>query len=152
MGCVFWQVEKGGFLDAVTARKRGVLGADQTRKKGGLRCGSGQKRGVFPRHIPILNIYVSTPPPPPGSGLTMHPSKHDDRPSTAYITGPITFCTSFLFLHYQAKNEVVRQTMLKRGVFCRTMGVEKGGSFPRSLFICLDILSTPPPPRAWKRF
>ena len=32
------QLEKGG---------GGVLGAGQTRKKGGLRCGSGQKRGVF---------------------------------------------------------------------------------------------------------
>ena len=31
---------------------------------GGLRCGSGQKGGSLPRHIPILNIYVSSPPPP----------------------------------------------------------------------------------------
>ena len=30
-------------------------------KKGGLRCGLGLKGGSLPRHIPILNIYVSTP-------------------------------------------------------------------------------------------
>ena len=63
---MFWQAEKG-VLGAGTARKRGVLGAGPTRKKGGLRCGSGQKRGSLPRHIPILNIYVSTP---PGGGTT----------------------------------------------------------------------------------
>ena len=37
-------------------------------KRGGLRCGSGKKGGSLPRHIPILNIYVSTPPPPGGGG------------------------------------------------------------------------------------
>ena len=65
---MFWQAEKGGggVLGAGTARKRGVLGAGPTRKKGGLRCGSGQKGGSLPQHIPILNIYVSTPPPPRG--------------------------------------------------------------------------------------
>ena len=39
----------------VQLEKRGVLGAGQVKKGGSL-----------PRHIPILNIYVSTPPPPPG--------------------------------------------------------------------------------------
>ena len=38
----------------VKLEKRGVLGAGQV-----------QKGGSLPRHIPILNIYVSTPPPPP---------------------------------------------------------------------------------------
>ena len=38
----------------VQLEKRGVLGA-----------GHVKKRGSLPRHIPILNIYVSTPPPPP---------------------------------------------------------------------------------------
>ena len=66
VGVYFGRPKKGGgVLDAATARKRGVLGAGQTRKKGGLRCVSGQKGGYLPRHIPILNIYVSTPPPPP---------------------------------------------------------------------------------------
>ena len=37
----------------VKLEKRGVLGAGQVKKGGSL-----------PRHIPILNIYVSTPPPP----------------------------------------------------------------------------------------
>ena len=46
-----------------------VLGAGQTRKKGGLRYGSGKKEGSLPRHIPILNIYVSTPPPPRGPDM-----------------------------------------------------------------------------------
>ena len=36
----------------VQLEKRGVLGAGQVKKGGSL-----------PRHIPILNIYVSTPPP-----------------------------------------------------------------------------------------
>ena len=35
----------------VQLEKRGVLGAGQVKKGGSL-----------PRHIPILNIYVSTPP------------------------------------------------------------------------------------------
>ena len=63
---MFWQAEKGGSLGAGTARKRGVLGAGPTRKKGGGVLGAGQvkKGGSLPRHIPILNIYVSTPPPP----------------------------------------------------------------------------------------
>ena len=52
---MFWQAEKGGVLGAGTARKRGVLGAGQVKKGGSL-----------PQHIPILNIYVSTPPPPGG--------------------------------------------------------------------------------------
>ena len=44
----------------VQLEKRGVLGAGQVKKGGSL-----------PRHIPILNIYVSTPPPGVihGSGL-----------------------------------------------------------------------------------
>ena len=37
----------------VNLEKMGVLGAGQVKKGGSL-----------PRHIPILNIYVSTPPPP----------------------------------------------------------------------------------------
>ena len=37
----------------VQLEKRGVLGAGQVKKGGSL-----------PRHIPMLNIYVSTPPPP----------------------------------------------------------------------------------------
>ena len=37
----------------VQLEKGGVLGAGQVKKGGSL-----------PRHIPILNIYVSTPPPP----------------------------------------------------------------------------------------
>ena len=62
---MFWQAEKGGsYVRAQLEKGGGVLGAGQTRKKGGLRCESGQKRGSLPRHIPILNIYVSTPPPP----------------------------------------------------------------------------------------
>ena len=36
----------------VQLEKRGVLGAGQV-----------QKGGSLPRHIPMLNIYVSTPPP-----------------------------------------------------------------------------------------
>ena len=55
-----------GVLGAGTARKRGVLGAGQTRKKGVLGAGQVQKGVSLPWHIPILNIYVSTPPPPPG--------------------------------------------------------------------------------------
>ena len=49
-----------------TARKRGILGAGQTRKKGGLRCGSGQKRGVFTAaHTYAEHICEYPPPPPP---------------------------------------------------------------------------------------
>ena len=47
-----------------TARKKGVLGAGQTRKNGVLGAGQVEKGGSLPRHIHILNIYVSTPPPP----------------------------------------------------------------------------------------
>ena len=44
--------------------KGGVLGAGQTRKKkkGVLGAGQVQKGGSLRRHIPILNIYVSTHP------------------------------------------------------------------------------------------
>ena len=35
-------------------------------KKGGLRHGSGQKGGSLLWHIPVLDIYASAPPPPPG--------------------------------------------------------------------------------------
>ena len=48
--------------------EKGVLGAGPTRRKGGLRCGSGKNGGSLPWHVPILNIYVSAPPPPPGLG------------------------------------------------------------------------------------
>ena len=53
---------KKGVLGAGTARKRGVLGAGPTRKRGVLGAGQVKKGGSLPRHIPILNIYVSTPP------------------------------------------------------------------------------------------
>ena len=43
----------------VQLEKRGVLGAGQVKKGGSL-----------PRHIPILNIYVSTP--PGGKILMLH--------------------------------------------------------------------------------
>ena len=45
---MFWQAEKGGPM------------CGSNSKKGGLRYGSGKKR-YLPRHIPILNIYVSAP-------------------------------------------------------------------------------------------
>ena len=41
--------------------KGGVVGAGPTRKRG---SGQVKKGGSLPRHIPILDIYVSTPPPP----------------------------------------------------------------------------------------
>ena len=57
----------------LTDKKRGVLGTGQVkqgglstgqaRKNGGLRHVSGQKRGSLLRHIPVLDIYVSAPPP-----------------------------------------------------------------------------------------
>ena len=43
----------------------------QLEKKGGHRCGSGHKWGSLPRHIPILDIYESAPPPPPGYKRSM---------------------------------------------------------------------------------
>ena len=48
-----------------SGQKRGVLGTGQARKKGDLRHGSGQKGGSLLRHIPVLDIYVSAPPPGP---------------------------------------------------------------------------------------
>ena len=51
---------KKGVLGAGTARKRGFLCAGPT-QKGGLRCGSCKKVFFLPRHIPMLNIYVSAP-------------------------------------------------------------------------------------------
>ena len=42
--------------------KNGVFGAGQTRKKNGvLGAGQVEKLGSLPRHIPILDIYVSAP-------------------------------------------------------------------------------------------
>ena len=67
---MFWQAERGGGVSgAGTARKRGVLGADPTRKRGGggLRCGSGQNRGVFTAaHTYTEHMCEYPPPPPPG--------------------------------------------------------------------------------------
>ena len=49
-----------------TAQTKGVLGAGPTRNRGGgLSCGSGKKGGSLPRHIPVLDIYASAPPPLP---------------------------------------------------------------------------------------
>ena len=45
----------------------GVLSTGQARKNGGLRHGSGKKGGSLLRLIPVLDIYVSAPPPPPGT-------------------------------------------------------------------------------------
>ena len=53
----------------VQLEKRGVLGAGQVKKGGSL-----------PRHIPILNIYVSTPPPPGVKHLTDFPTPHFQTP------------------------------------------------------------------------
>ena len=44
--------------------KKGVLCTGQARKKGGLRHGSDKKEGSLLRHILVLDIYVSAPPPP----------------------------------------------------------------------------------------
>ena len=55
-----------------SGQKRGVLGTGQARKKGGLRHGSGQKGGSLLRHIPVLGIYVSAPPPPGSSTYLGH--------------------------------------------------------------------------------
>ena len=70
-GCVLagWK----GLRCGHSSRGGGVLGAVPTLKKGGLRCRSGKKGGSLSRHIPMLNIYASTPrgwqycsePPPP---------------------------------------------------------------------------------------
>ena len=43
---------------------KGVLGGRVQLDKGGLRCGSGKKGGSLPLHTPVLDIYVSAPPPP----------------------------------------------------------------------------------------
>ena len=56
----------GGVLVRAQLQGGGVLGAGPTRKRGIL-CAGQVKKGSLPRHIPILNIYVSTtynPPPP----------------------------------------------------------------------------------------
>ena len=57
-----------------SGQKRGVLGTGQARKKGGLRHGSGQKGGSLLRHIPVLGIYVSAPPPPGGRSWVHTPA------------------------------------------------------------------------------
>ena len=49
-----------------SGQKMGVLGTGQARKKGGLGTGQVKKGGSLLRHIPVLAIYVSAPPPPPG--------------------------------------------------------------------------------------
>ena len=54
------QVKKGGSYARVRLEKRGVLGTGQVKKRGSLL-----------RHIPVLGIYVSAPPPPP-RGVTAH--------------------------------------------------------------------------------
>ena len=57
----------GGVLGTGQALKGGGLRHGSGSKKGGgLRHGSGKKGGSLPRHIPVLDIYVSAPPPPPG--------------------------------------------------------------------------------------
>ena len=60
---MFWKAKQDGHRCGHSSKK-GVLCSGKTRKKGVLRCGSGPRGGSLPRHIPILNIYVSTPPPP----------------------------------------------------------------------------------------
>ena len=67
-------IPKRGVLGAGTAPKKGVLfglcpslrpplGTGQTRKKGGLRCGSGQKRGVFTAAHTYAEHICEYPPP-----------------------------------------------------------------------------------------
>ena len=49
-----------------SGKKGGVLGTGQARKRGVLGTGQVKKGGSLLRHIPVLGIYVSAPPPPPG--------------------------------------------------------------------------------------
>ena len=46
-----------------SGQNRGVLGTGQARKKGVLGTGQVKKGGSLLRHIPVLGIYVSAPPP-----------------------------------------------------------------------------------------
>ena len=56
---------KGGVLGTGQVKKRGLRHGSGSRKGGGgLRHGSGKKGGSLLRHIPVLAIYVSAPPPP----------------------------------------------------------------------------------------
>ena len=64
----FFLVNMINWWGLTLTEKRGVLGTGQV-KKGGLRHGSGKKGGSLLRHIPVLDIYVSAPPPPPRMGL-----------------------------------------------------------------------------------
>ena len=96
----FWLVNMINWWEfALTDYKRGVLGTGQARnrglrhglgsKKGCLRHGSWQKRGSLPKHIHVLDIYVSAPPPPPPGILAYHTGldKHKDivyRPTGLY--------------------------------------------------------------------
>ena len=61
---VYSDILKKRVLRHGSGQKRGVLGTGEARKKGGLRHGSGKKGGSLLRHIPVLDIYVSAPPPP----------------------------------------------------------------------------------------
>ena len=108
---------KKGVLGAGTARKRGVLGAGPTRKKGGLRCGSGQKRGSLPRHIPILNIYVRIPPPPPRPG--QEPDTYIyRRPSVPNKTSALCVGGRLRQIQIQIQNNfIVPYTYMYIGVF-----------------------------------
>ena len=54
--------------DLVNLKKRDLRNVHN--RKGALRnghnyCGSGHLRDYLPRHIQLLDIYVSAPPPPP---------------------------------------------------------------------------------------
>ena len=70
---MFLQGEKGGLRCGHSSKKGGLrcghssikggLRCGSNSKKGGIRCGQVEKEGSLPRHIPMLNIYVSTPPP-----------------------------------------------------------------------------------------
>ena len=58
-----WHTKNGGSYVRAQSKK-GDLRCGSNSKNGGPRCGSGKKGGSLPRHMPILNIHVSAPPPP----------------------------------------------------------------------------------------
>ena len=61
MGGLLGQSKRG--LRHGSGKKGGLRHRSGSGKKGGLRHGSGQKRRSLLRHIPVLDTYVSVPPP-----------------------------------------------------------------------------------------
>ena len=118
----------GGLRNGHNQIKGGVLGTDPTRKMGLLGAGQDKKGEHLPRHIPVLDIYVSAPPPPGIQVLIKNVRISICNPREFLLHHTIKVLNYVLVSRFLAGLEYVLKWWLRPGSSAAVVGPDLPGS------------------------